>query len=78
MILFFSTECDFLPSTNHHFIYSGEIEQQFGISLDVQMTEVMGRILPPPNLRLGAPNGQTSKFSINQDGCQSNLMNKKL
>jgi eukaryotic translation initiation factor 2C len=42
------------------------------------MTEVMGRILPPPNLKLGAPNGQTSKFSINQDGCQWNLMNKKL
>ncbi|RCV35393.1 hypothetical protein SETIT_7G236800v2 [Setaria italica] len=57
---------------------SGEIAPQFGISLDVQMTEVMGRILPPPNLKLGAPNGQTSKFSINHESCQWNLMNKKL
>ncbi|KAK8449630.1 hypothetical protein SEVIR_7G248200v4 [Setaria viridis] len=57
---------------------SGEIAPQFGISLDVHMTEVMGRILPPPNLKLGAPNGQTSKFSINHESCQWNLMNKKL
>ncbi|KAF8649990.1 hypothetical protein HU200_064151 [Digitaria exilis] len=56
---------------------SGEIAQQFGISLDVQMTEVMGRILPPPNLKLGGGrNGQ--KFSIDQENCQWNLMRKKL
>lgn len=57
---------------------SGEIAHQFGISLDVQMTEVTGRILPPPNLKLGASNGQTCKFSIDQDSCQWNLMKKKL
>ena len=42
------------------------------------MTEVTGRILPPPNLKLGASNGQTCKFSIDQDNCQWNLMKKKL
>ncbi|CAL5025452.1 unnamed protein product [Urochloa decumbens] len=57
---------------------SGEIAQQFGISLDVKMTEVTGRILPPPNLKLGASNGQTCKFSIEQESCQWNLMKKKL
>jgi eukaryotic translation initiation factor 2C len=57
---------------------SGEIAHQFGISLDVQMTEVTGRILPPPNLKLGTSNGQTCKFSIDQESCQWNLMKKKL
>lgn len=42
------------------------------------MTEVMGRILPPPALKLGASNGQTCKFSIDQDSCQWNLMKKRL
>ncbi|CAN6250134.1 unnamed protein product [Urochloa humidicola] len=56
---------------------SGELAQQFGISLDVQMTEVTGRILPPPNLKLGASNGQTCKLSIDQS-CQWNLVRKKL
>ncbi|KAJ1272774.1 hypothetical protein BS78_06G227900 [Paspalum vaginatum] len=57
----------------------GEIAQQFGISLDVQMTEVMGRILPPPNLKLGGSNGQACKFSIDQDkNCQWNLVRKRL
>ncbi|CAN6269269.1 unnamed protein product [Urochloa humidicola] len=56
---------------------SGEIAQQFGISLDVQMTEVTGRILPPPNLKLGTSNGQTCKLSIDQS-CQWNLVKKKL
>lgn len=41
------------------------------------MTEVMGRILPPPNLKLGASNGQTSKFSMDQN-CQWNLVKKRL
>ncbi|AQK46135.1 argonaute2b, partial [Zea mays] len=55
----------------------GEIAQRFGISLDLRMTEVTGRILPPPNLKLGASNGQTSKFSIDQN-CQWNLVKKRL
>lgn len=39
----------------------------------------MGRILPPPDLKLGASNGQTCKFSINQDNnCQWNLMKRRL
>ncbi|KAL5216926.1 hypothetical protein ABZP36_008327 [Zizania latifolia] len=57
----------------------GEIAEQFGISLDVQMMEVTGRILPPPNLKLGPSNGQPySKFSIDQPNCQWNLMTKRL
>ncbi|XP_062184759.1 protein argonaute 2-like isoform X2 [Phragmites australis] len=56
----------------------GEIAQQFGISLDVKMTEVMGRILPAPNLRLGASNGKTCKFSIDQEKCQWNLLKNRL
>lgn len=56
----------------------GEIAQQFGISLDVQMMEVTGRILPPPNLKLGTSNGQTCKFSIDQPNCQWNLLKNRL
>uniref|UniRef100_A0A0D9W9G0 Piwi domain-containing protein n=1 Tax=Leersia perrieri TaxID=77586 RepID=A0A0D9W9G0_9ORYZ len=56
----------------------GEIAQQFGISLDVKMMEVTGRILPPPNLKLGGSNGQPCKFSIDQPNCQWNLMSRRL
>ncbi|TVU15756.1 hypothetical protein EJB05_39294 [Eragrostis curvula] len=57
----------------------GEIAQQFGISLDVQMTEVMGRVLPPPNLKLSSSGGQPMKFSIpDPTTCQWNLMRNKL
>lgn len=56
----------------------GEIAEKFGVSLDVKMTEVTGRILPPPVLKLGDPKGQTCKFNINQPTCQWNLMRNKL
>uniref|UniRef100_A0ACD5V2N2 Uncharacterized protein n=1 Tax=Avena sativa TaxID=4498 RepID=A0ACD5V2N2_AVESA len=57
----------------------GEIAQQFGISLDVEMMEVTGRVLPPPTLKLGGAtvNGQPNKCSVDQN-CQWNLVRKKL
>jgi eukaryotic translation initiation factor 2C len=56
----------------------GEIAQQFGISLDVQMMEVTGRTLPPPSLKLGTSSGQPPKFNIDQPNCQWNLTRKRL
>uniref|UniRef100_J3M1E5 Protein argonaute 2 n=2 Tax=Oryza brachyantha TaxID=4533 RepID=J3M1E5_ORYBR len=56
----------------------GEIAQQFGISLDVQMMEVTGRILPPPSLKLSSSNGQPTNFNIDKPNCQWNLKSTKL
>uniref|UniRef100_A0A0E0H5Y4 Protein argonaute 2 n=1 Tax=Oryza nivara TaxID=4536 RepID=A0A0E0H5Y4_ORYNI len=56
----------------------GEIAQQFGISLDVQMMEVTGRTLPPPSLKLGTSSGQPCEFNIDQPNCQWNLRAKRL
>ncbi|KAK3141515.1 hypothetical protein QOZ80_4BG0334900 [Eleusine coracana subsp. coracana] len=56
----------------------GELAQQFGISLDVRMTEVTGRVLSPPNLKLGASRGPI-KFRIpDPSTCQWNLMSNRL
>ncbi|CAM0902792.1 unnamed protein product [Alopecurus aequalis] len=56
----------------------GEIAQQFGISLDVEMMEVTGRVLPAPTLKTGGTtNGQPNTFDVDHN-CQWNLMNKKL
>ncbi|KAM0868477.1 hypothetical protein ACQ4PT_041296 [Festuca glaucescens] len=56
----------------------GEIAQQFGISLDLEMMEVTGRVLPPPALKLGGTTGgQPNKCSVDQN-CQWNLVRKKL
>ncbi|KAK1686910.1 hypothetical protein QYE76_047758 [Lolium multiflorum] len=56
----------------------GEIAQQFGISLDLEMMEVTGRVLPPPSLKLGGTTGgQPNKCNVDQN-CQWNLVRKKL
>ena len=61
-----------------HFICRGEIAQQFGISLDLEMMEVTGRVLPPPSLKLGGTtNGQPNKYNVDQN-CQWNLVRKKV
>ncbi|XP_044967609.1 protein argonaute 2-like [Hordeum vulgare subsp. vulgare] len=56
----------------------GEIAQQFGISLDVKMMEVTGRVLTPPSLTLGSSRGGPGNISITPSNCQWNLMGKKL
>uniref|UniRef100_A0A453CQN7 Piwi domain-containing protein n=1 Tax=Aegilops tauschii subsp. strangulata TaxID=200361 RepID=A0A453CQN7_AEGTS len=68
----------FVSGTNHHFISRGEIAQQFGISLDVKMMEVTGRVLSPPMLTLGSSRGAPGNLSITPSNCQWNLMGKKL
>ncbi|KAJ1272773.1 hypothetical protein BS78_06G227800 [Paspalum vaginatum] len=58
---------------------SGDIAKKFGISLNGQMTEVMGRILPPPKLKLKDPsNDGPCSLSIYQDNCNWNLMKRRL
>lgn len=55
--------------------------EQFKISLGEQMTEVMGRILPPPMLKLRGFNGNSYRLSIDrqrQPKCQWNITRKKV
>lgn len=42
----------------------------------MNMTKVMSRILGPPELKLGAPNGKTTKVTVDKDKCQWNLVGK--
>ncbi|KAL5214878.1 hypothetical protein ABZP36_004030 [Zizania latifolia] len=56
----------------------GEVADKFGISLDVQMMEVTGRILPSPNLKLCDSNGQPCEFIIEKPDCQWNLTSNTL
>ncbi|XP_038988491.1 protein argonaute 2-like [Phoenix dactylifera] len=57
---------------------SGEIAKQFGLSVAKEMTQVSGRVLARPDLKLRDASGQISKFSIQNNDCQWNLLKNKL
>ncbi|XP_038711450.1 protein argonaute 2-like [Tripterygium wilfordii] len=56
----------------------GEVVSNFGIEVDMQMTSVVGRVLAPPELKLGAPNGKLVKIPVDRVKCQWNLVGKAL
>jgi eukaryotic translation initiation factor 2C len=65
-------------NTDYCFIFSrGIIAAHFNLSLYEEMTQVTGRILVAPNLKLGRTEHQSSKFRIDREDCQWNLMGKK-
>nr|DAD43827.1 TPA_asm: hypothetical protein HUJ06_002057 [Nelumbo nucifera] len=53
----------------------GGIAQNFQIAVSEHMTEVTGRVIQPPNLKLGNVNGGASKVTVRGD-CQWNLLDK--
>lgn len=61
-------------------IYSfgrGEIIRNFGLEVNTNMTSVVGRILGPPQLKLGGPGGKSTKVTV--DGKrQWNLVGKSV
>lgn len=57
---------------------SGKIASYFDISASPEMTEVAGRILARPDLKLRNSYGKNCKFPIYKDDCQWNLLKNKL
>ncbi|KAE8725840.1 Protein argonaute 2 [Hibiscus syriacus] len=55
----------------------GNIIQNFGIEVDINMTPVEGRVIEPPVLKLAAPRtGKLMKITVDKQKCQWNLVGK--
>ncbi|XP_004295480.1 PREDICTED: protein argonaute 2 [Fragaria vesca subsp. vesca] len=56
----------------------GGIIQNFGIEVNMNMTQVTGRVIGPPELRLGAFGGKVTKVTVDSEKCHWNLVGKSL
>ncbi|XP_041027894.1 protein argonaute 2-like [Juglans microcarpa x Juglans regia] len=56
----------------------GGIAQNFGMAVNMNMTKVTGRIIGPPELKLGASNGKVIKVTVEKEKCQWNLVGKSV
>ncbi|GKU92688.1 hypothetical protein SLEP1_g6387 [Rubroshorea leprosula] len=54
----------------------GIIAQNFGIAVDRSMTKVTGRIISPPELKVGVPGGGWTRTPLNSKKCDWNLVQK--
>uniref|UniRef100_A0A7N2R7Z6 Uncharacterized protein n=1 Tax=Quercus lobata TaxID=97700 RepID=A0A7N2R7Z6_QUELO len=52
--------------------------QNFGMEVNTSMTRVRGRVLGPPELKLGAQNGKVIKITVDKEKCQWNLVGKSV
>ncbi|XP_021910934.1 protein argonaute 2-like [Carica papaya] len=57
---------------------SGYDMKKFGLEVDMNMTSVIGRIIQPPELKLGAHNGEVIKVTVDKKKCQWNLLGKRV
>ncbi|EOY27497.1 Argonaute protein group [Theobroma cacao] len=55
---------------------SGEVVQNFGMEVSMNMTKVAGRVLSPPELNVGAPAGRKMKIKVDNEKCHWNLVRK--
>lgn len=60
------------------FIDSGDVTRNFGFEVNMKMTKVTGRIIGPPELKLGSPNGKMTKITVDKEKCQWNLVGKSV
>ncbi|XP_057952934.1 protein argonaute 2-like [Malania oleifera] len=56
----------------------GGIVQKFRMEVDTNMTTVEGRVIGPPELRLGDSNGRVNKIKLDREKCQWNLVGKSV
>ncbi|RDX61992.1 Protein argonaute 2, partial [Mucuna pruriens] len=56
----------------------GGIIQNFGMSVNTSMTNVTGRVIQPPQLKLGNPNGEIVSMTLAVEKCQWNLMGRSM
>ncbi|KAJ9168600.1 hypothetical protein P3X46_020100 [Hevea brasiliensis] len=54
----------------------GNIIQNFGMEVDMDMTSVLGRVIGPPELKLSASNGRVIKIAVDKEKCHWNLVGK--
>ncbi|KAF3450049.1 hypothetical protein FNV43_RR06128 [Rhamnella rubrinervis] len=54
----------------------GDVTRNFGFEVSMNMTKVRGRIIGPPELKLGAPNGKFTKIAVDKENCEWNLVDK--
>ncbi|KAL0398151.1 UNVERIFIED_CONTAM: protein argonaute 2 [Sesamum radiatum] len=52
---------------------SGDATRNFGLQIDKDMTSVEGRVIGPPGLKLGAPDGSLDIVRVENEKCQWNL-----
>jgi eukaryotic translation initiation factor 2C len=57
-------------------IGSGDLAKNFGIAVNTNMTTVTGRVIGPPELKVGASNGKVIKITVDKEKCQWNLVGK--
>ncbi|KAF8042330.1 hypothetical protein BT93_A0830 [Corymbia citriodora subsp. variegata] len=67
--------CDMIRSNNGPF---GDVSQNFGIEVDMNMTKVVGRVIKPPELKLAASNGKIIKIQVDKEKCHWNLIGKSV
>ncbi|KAL7131273.1 hypothetical protein ABFS83_13G187200 [Erythranthe nasuta] len=48
----------------------GDVTQNFGLRIDKNMTSVEGRVISPPDLNLGAPDGSVDIVRVENEKCQ--------
>ncbi|XP_027346510.1 protein argonaute 2-like [Abrus precatorius] len=56
----------------------GGIIQSFGMNVNTSMTNVTGRVLEPPNLKLSDPNGRSINMPLDSNKCQWNLLGRSM
>ncbi|XP_043687931.1 protein argonaute 2-like [Telopea speciosissima] len=54
----------------------GETIHNFEIEASTEMTQVIGRVIRAPNLKLGDNRGRACKFTPNREDCQWNLLDR--
>ncbi|KAI3671865.1 hypothetical protein L1987_87062 [Smallanthus sonchifolius] len=60
--------------TGHH---GAEVIQNFEVEVGMNMTEVDGRVIEPPKLKLGSLNGKTNIITVDKQKCNYNLTHGK-
>ncbi|KAI3744226.1 hypothetical protein L1987_57303 [Smallanthus sonchifolius] len=60
--------------TGHH---GAEVIQNFEVGVGMNMTEVDGRVIEPPKLKLGSFNGKTNIVTVDKQKCHYNLTHGK-
>ncbi|XP_062096190.1 protein argonaute 2 [Humulus lupulus] len=56
----------------------GGISRNFGFDVNTNMSTVTGRVIGPPELKLGAPNGKVTTVTVDKEKCQWNLLGKSV
>ncbi|XP_047158640.1 protein argonaute 2-like isoform X2 [Vigna umbellata] len=56
----------------------GGFTQNFGMSVNTTMTTIVGRVLGPPELKLGDPNGEIIKLTVDLEKCHWNLAGRSM